>query len=165
MSKPHLFKPPSDDEPAPPADGVPDEGHPAADVEQERDPLASVEPRHATTRLKLAEGARGIKLAIRAESGFFAHAYRGLLIAITAAILGVSPTGWCFLIVSAALVLTAEAFRCALITSVELFAEPGDPRARIVREMASGGLLFASITSGCLTITVLSAKLGEMLGW
>ncbi|WP_152049745.1 diacylglycerol kinase family protein [Tautonia marina] len=123
------------------------------------------EPRHATTRLKFDEGARGIKLAIRAESSFFAHAYRGLLIAICAVILGVSATGWCFLIISAALVLVAETFRCAIIATLDLMADPGDPRARGAREIASGGLLFASITSGCLTVMVLSAKLSEMLGW
>lgn len=123
------------------------------------------EPRHATTRLKFDEGARGIKLAIRAESSFFAHAYRGLLIAICAVILGVSATGWCFLIISAALVLVAETFRCAIIATLDLVTDPGDPRARGAREIASGGLLFASITSGCLTVMVLSAKLSEMLGW
>ncbi|WP_169976707.1 diacylglycerol kinase family protein [Tautonia rosea] len=129
------------------------------------DPQILTEPRHATTRLKFDEGARGIKLAIRSESGFFAHAYRGLLIAICAVILGVSSTGWCFLIVSAALVLVAETFRCAILATLDLLVEPGDPRVRNAREIASGGLLFASITSGCLTVMVLSAKLSEMLGW
>ncbi|MEW4571207.1 diacylglycerol kinase family protein [Tautonia sp. JC769] len=165
MSKPHLFQSRTHGDGEPTVSVLP-----AQVPEQEIDegsegPQILTEPRQATTRSKFDEGARGIKLAIRAESGFFAHAYRGLLIAICAVILGVSSTGWCFLIVSAALVLVAETFRCAIIATVDLIAEPGDPRARAAREIASGGLLFASITSGCLTVMVLSAKLSEMLGW
>lgn len=161
MSKPHLFSTRSQSD----APSIPTVDNAPRSVEQAEVPLATIEPRNATTRLKFAEGCRGIKLAIRAESGFFAHAYRGLLIAMTAAILGVSPTGWCFLIVSAALVLTAETFRCAILMTLDLVAEPGDPRARTAREISSGGLLFASITSGCLTVLVLSSRLSEMLGW
>ncbi|WP_197446775.1 diacylglycerol kinase family protein [Tautonia plasticadhaerens] len=138
------------------------------DLEAEAEGLdhhPSGDRRGATTRRKLAEGARGIKLAIRAESGFFAHGYRGLLIAISAVILDVSPMGWCFLIVSAALVLLAETFRCGVIAVLDAAARPGDPKARAAEEIASGGLLFASITSACLTFTVLGSKLGELLGW
>lgn len=127
--------------------------------------IAANEAKNTTTRKKLAEGARGIKRALRAESSFFAHAYRGLLIAISALILGVSATGWCFLIVSAALVLITETFRCAISISLDLLAEPGDPKAIAIREIASGGLLFASISSACLTIMVLGERLGEVLGW
>jgi diacylglycerol kinase len=137
------------------------------DLESESELLgnSATDRRGATTRDKLAEGAQGIKLAIRAESSFFAHAYRGLLIAISAAILDVSPTGWCFLLVSAALVLLAETFRCGIIATLRAVAPPGDPDARIAEQIATGGLLFASITSGCLTIAVLGLKLGELLGW
>lgn len=127
--------------------------------------IAATEAKNSTTRKKVSEGARGIKRALRAESSFFAHAYRGLLIAISALILGVSATGWCFLIVSAALVLITETFRCAISISLDLLAEPGDPKALAIREIASGGLLFASITSACLTIMVLGERLGEVLGW
>lgn len=137
------------------------------DLEAEADELdpQPADRRGATTRRKLAEGARGIKLAIRAESSFFAHGYRGLLIAISAAILDVPPMGWCFLIISAALVLLAETFRCGIIATLDAVARPGDPKARVAEEIASGGLLFASITSACLTFAVLGSKLGELLGW
>ena len=42
---------------------------------------------------KFAAGLRGLKHAIRGDSSFFAHAYRGTLIAMTAALLGVDPLG------------------------------------------------------------------------
>ncbi len=60
------------------------------------------------TGRKLAAGWRGLKLAIRGDSSFFAHGYRGTLIAITGALLGINQWGWCLLIIAACLVLIAE---------------------------------------------------------
>ena len=44
-------------------------------------------------RGKLAAGWRGLKSAIRGDSSFFAHGYRGTLIVITAALLGSRSAG------------------------------------------------------------------------
>src|SRR5206468_198678 len=46
-----------------------------------------------TTKEKFAAGLRGLKHAVRGDSSFFAHAYRGLLIGMTAAVLGIDPRG------------------------------------------------------------------------
>ena len=54
------------------------------------------------TRSKLAAGSRGIKSAVRGDSSFFAHGYRGTLIVITAALLGIDQRGWCLLVLGAA---------------------------------------------------------------
>ncbi len=45
------------------------------------------------SREKFAAGLRGLKHAIRGDSSFFAHGYRGILIAMTAGLLGVKPLG------------------------------------------------------------------------
>lgn len=137
----------------------------ALEAESSTLPAATIDRKRVTTRLKLAEGARGIKQAIRAESSFFAHAYRGLLIAISAIILGVPAIGWCFLLISAALVLLAETFRCTIHVILDELDDPDEPRFVAAREIASGGLLFASITSAGLTLMVLTSRLGELLGW
>src|SRR5437588_9267366 len=68
------------------------------------------------SRDKFAAGLRGLKHAIRGDSSFFAHAYRGTLIALTAALLGVSPWGWCLLVIAACLVLVSELMHSALDT-------------------------------------------------
>ncbi|MGE3820507.1 MAG: diacylglycerol kinase, partial [Isosphaeraceae bacterium] len=57
---------------------------------------------------KFAAGLRGLKYAIRGDSSFFAHGYRGILIAITAILLRVDALGWCLLVISASMVLLAE---------------------------------------------------------
>src|SRR5690349_20969342 len=57
------------------------------------------------TRDKFVAGVRGLKHAIRGDSSFFAHFYRGAMIVIIAALLGVNQWGWCLLILGGSLVL------------------------------------------------------------
>ena len=60
-------------------------------AEEPSEPTAHADRRNA--RGKLAAGWRGLKSAIRGDSSFFAHGYRGTLIVITAALLGVDQRG------------------------------------------------------------------------
>jgi diacylglycerol kinase len=116
-------------------------------------------------RAKLMAGLRGLKHALRGDSSFFAHGYRGLLIALTAAWLGVGPLGWCLLILSAALVVLAEIHHSAVDTLARAIGDPEEPRLKVAREIAASGVLVAALLSAAITITVLLLKLGEMLGW
>ena len=118
-----------------------------------------------TSREKLAAGLRGLKYAIRGDSSFFAHAYRGILIAMTAALLGVSPWSWCLLVIAACLVLLSELTHSAIDTLARAIGDPEDPPLRMAREIATSVVLVAAIGSGAITITVLTIKFGELLGW
>lgn len=114
---------------------------------------------------KLAAGLRGIRHAIRGDSSFFVHAYRGLLIALTAILLRVSPIGWCLLIISAGFVLIAEMMYSALDTVIRTLGDPEEPGMRAAREIATGGVLIAATISGTITVTVLLLRLGYLLAW
>ena len=89
------------------------------------------------SREKFAAGLRGLKHAIRGDSSFFAHAYRGTLIALTAALLGVDPWGWCLLVIAACLVLLAELTHSAVDTLARAVGDPEEPRLKIAREIAT----------------------------
>ncbi len=117
------------------------------------------------SREKFTAGLCGLKHAIRGDSSFFAHAYRGILIALTAALLGVNPWGWCLLVIAACLVLIAELFHSAVDTLARAVGNPEDIPLRVAREIASAGVLVAAFGSGAVTITVLTMKFGELLGW
>ena len=117
------------------------------------------------SREKFAAGLRGLKHAIRGDSSFFAHAYRGTLIALTAAMLSVDPLGWCFLTISASLVLLAELTHSAIDTLARSVGDPEEPRLKMAREIAAAGVLVAAFSSGTLTVTVLLVKFGELMGW
>lgn len=116
------------------------------------------------SREKFAAGLRGLKHAIRGDSSFFAHAYRGTLIALTAALLGVNALNWCLLVVAACLVLLAELAHSAIDTLARAIGDPVEPRLEVAREIATGGVLVAAFGSGAVTVTVLALKLGELLG-
>jgi diacylglycerol kinase (ATP) len=117
------------------------------------------------SREKFNAGMRGLKHAIRGDSSFFAHAYRGLLIGMTAALLGVNLWGWCLLVFSACLVLLSELTHSAVDTLARAVGDPDEPRIRIAREIATASVVVAAFASGAVTITVLTWKLGELLGW
>lgn len=117
------------------------------------------------TREKFAAGLRGLKYAIRGDSSFFAHAYRGTLIALTAALLNVDPLGWCFLVIAACFVLLAELTHSAVDTLARAVGDPEELQIKVAREIAAAGVLVAALVSGSLSGTVLMVKFGEMLGW
>lgn len=118
-----------------------------------------------TFREKFTAGLSGLKHAFRGDSSFFAHAYRGLLIALAAALLGVEPMGWCLLVLSAALVFIAELTHSAVVTLARVIGDPDEPRLKIAREIATAGVFVAVTTMGAVSITVLALKLGKQLGW
>src|SRR5262249_55903418 len=76
-------------------------GDSLSDLEPSPELAAQAERR--TVQGKLAAGWRGLKAAMRGDSSFFAHTYRGTLIVIAAAIIGVDFRGWCLLILGACL--------------------------------------------------------------
>ncbi len=125
------------------------------------EPAAQADRRNA--RGKLAAGWRGLKSAIRGDSSFFAHGYRGTLIVITAALLGVDQRGWCLVVLGACLVLIAELAHSAVDTLARAIGDPEEPRLKTAREIAAAGVLVAAIGSGAVTVTVLSMKFIELL--
>jgi diacylglycerol kinase len=114
---------------------------------------------------KFAAGLRGLKHAIRGNSSFFAHAYRGTLIALSAALLGVDALGWCFLVIGATFVLIAEITYSAVDALARACGDPEEPPLKTAREIATAGPVVAAFASGGITITVLLVKFGEMFGW
>jgi len=117
------------------------------------------------TGRKLAAGWRGLKLAIRGDSSFFAHGYRGTLIAITGALLGINQWGWCLLIIAACLVLIAELASSAVDTLARAIGDPEEPLLKTAREIATSGVMVAAVGSGAITAIVLSWKFIDLMGW
>jgi diacylglycerol kinase len=114
------------------------------------------------TRGKLAAGWRGLKSAVRGDSSFFAHGYRGTLIAITAALLGIDQRGWCLLVLAASLVLIAELAHSAVDTLARGIGDAEEPRLKTAREIAAAGVLVAAFGSAAVTLIVLSWKFAEL---
>jgi diacylglycerol kinase len=129
--------------------------------EEPSEPTAQADRRNA--RGKLAAGWRGLKSAIRGDSSFFAHGYRGTLIVITAALLGVDQRGWCLIVMGACLVLVAELSHSAVDTLARAVGDPEEARLKTAREIAAAGVLVAAIGSGAVTVTVLAWAFVKLL--
>jgi diacylglycerol kinase len=117
------------------------------------------------TKDKFVAGVRGLKHAIRGDSSFFAHFYRGAMITIIAGLLGVNQWSWCLLILAGSLVLLAEICHSAIDTLARAIGDPDEPRLTIAREIAAAGVLVVAFSSGAVTVIVLSWKLAQLLGW
>ncbi len=148
-------------EPAAPLQPGFDRDERVPDLDDPSDLNAQADRRNA--RGKLAAGWRGLKASIRGDSSFFAHGYRGTLIALTAALLGIDQRGWCLLIVGACLVLIAELAHSAVDTLARAVGDPDEPRLKTAREIAAAGVLVAAFGSGAVTVIVLSWKFAELL--
>ncbi len=123
----------------------------------------SAQADRGNTRRKLAAGLRGLKAAIRGDSSFFAHIYRGTLIGITAGLLGINQWSWCLLIFAACQVLIAELAHSAIDTLARAIGDPETPRLQTACEIADAGVLVASIGSGAVIAIVLFWKFSELL--
>lgn len=115
-------------------------------------------------REKLWAGLSGLKHAIRGDSSFFAHGYRVVLVGLTAAMLGVGPQGWIILVLAACVILIAELNHSAIDTLARAVGDPEEPRLKVAREIAAGGVLVAVSGSAVAVSVVLVLKFIELLG-
>ena len=134
-----------------------------ADLEPSPEPAAQADRR--TLQGKMAAGWRGLKAAVRGDSSFFAHFYRGTLIVIAAAMLGVDVWGWCLLVLVACLVLLSELAHSAVDTLARAVGDPEEFRLKAAREIAAAGVLVVAIGTAAVTLTVLAPRLVELMGW
>lgn len=118
-----------------------------------------------TMREKLAAGLRGFKYALRGDSSFFAHAYRGLLMVFAGAILGVPPRDWLLLTMAIALVLVSELAHSALDTLARALGDPEEMGLRMAREIATAGVLVSVITLALVAGTIFALRLNDLFGW
>src|SRR5262249_50103680 len=94
---------------------------------------------------------------------FFAHAYRGVLIVMTAALLGVNLWGWCLLVIAACLVLLSELTHSAVDTLARAVGDPEEPRIRIAREIALASVVVAAFASAAATVSARAWRLVVLL--
>lgn len=118
-----------------------------------------------STREKFWAGLSGWKHAIRGDSSFFAHGYRAFLVALTASLLGVGPQGWIALVLAGCLIFVAELNHSAVDALARAIGDPDEPRLKMAREIAAGGVLAAVVGAAAVAIAILVLKFGDLLNW
>ena len=114
---------------------------------------------------KLSASLNGWKHAIRGDSSFFAHAYRAFLVALIAALLGVGPQGWIALVLAGCLIFIAELNHSAVDTLARAIGDPDEPRLKVAREIAAGGVLVAVVGSATVVTVIFVFQFGDLLSW
>lgn len=132
---------------------------------EQQSPELTARADRRNSRGKMFAGIRGLKHAIRGDSSFFAHGYRGTLIVIIAAMLGVNAWGWCLIVLGACLVLIAELAHSAVDTLARAIGDPDEPMLNMAREIAAACVVVAAFGSGAVTFSVLAIKLAQLQGW
>ena len=113
---------------------------------------------------KFGNAARGIKVAVRGEISFFVHLFATTMVILAAAVLGISLTGWCLLILCIALVLVAEMFNTAIERLSRVLTEEHDPGIRDVLDVGAGAVLLATAGAAVVGLVLLGRPLLYWLG-
>lgn len=114
---------------------------------------------------KLAAGLRGLKHALRGDSSFFAHAYRGLLVALTATLIGIGPHQWCVMLIAGGLVLIAELAHSSVDTLARALGDADAPGPTVAREIATAGVLISVLIFIAVTVVIFVSRMADLYGW
>ena len=114
---------------------------------------------------KLADSLRGIRTGIRGESNFVVHLVMAAAVVLVAALLQVTLTDWCLLVMCIAAVLATEYFN----TSLERLAREVDrnhnPNVGAALDMASAAVLVTAIGAAIVGCVVFGHRAGVLLRW
>jgi diacylglycerol kinase (ATP) len=114
---------------------------------------------------KLAAGLRGLKHALRGDSSFFAHAYRGLFVALTATLIGIGPHQWCVMLLAAGLVLVAELAHSSVDTLARALGDAEAPGPTVAREIATAGVLVSVLIFIAVAVIIFVSRMTDLYGW
>ncbi|GAP14718.1 diacylglycerol kinase [Longilinea arvoryzae] len=89
----------------------------------------------------------GIAYVFRTQKNAWIHALATLLVVAMGLWLKISATGWAVLILTIAVVWSAECFNTAVEATIDLVSPQKHPLAKIAKDTAAAGVLFAAIGS------------------
>ena len=104
----------------------------------------------------------GILYAAKTQKHMKVHFLVAVLVLLLSLFLDVSRTEFVLLIVSITLVLFAEIVNTAIEVTIDLIHEEYHPLAKIIKDLAAGGVLIASVGAIVMGYTILS---GPVLGY
>ncbi len=142
-----------------------DQYHPTWEELEDVSPSWGARAGRKNLKEKFWAGLSGVKHAVRGDSSFFAHAYRCVLIGVTAGMIGLSVHAWCLLALCACLVFFSEIVHSAIDTLARAVGDPEEPQLRIAREIAAGGVFICVVVAATITTIVLALRFGDLLNW
>lgn len=108
---------------------------------------------------KFSRAAGGLRLALTDRSVRL-QAGLGLTAVLIGLCLHCTIGEWLAIVISIGLVVTAEIFNTCLERLCDVYTESEDGRIRIIKDMAAGAVLWASLAAAGVGILILIAHLG-----
>ena len=125
------------------------------------EPLTRADNRGGTIG-KSRAGLNGLKLAVRGDSSFFAHAYRFTIVLMFGVMLQLPPFGWLVLCLCGTLVVMSELYNSAIDTILRTTTTTDDAHAQAARDIGSAGVLVSVMIGTAVTIAVFALRLTEI---
>lgn len=105
----------------------------------------------------------GIAYVFRTQKNAWIHALATVLAIILGIWLKITPTAWAVLAITIAAVWSAECINTAVEATIDLVSPQKHPLAKIAKDTAAAGVLFAAIGSICVGIFLFASKLLEKI--
>lgn len=101
----------------------------------------------------------GIMAAFRKEANLRIHVMAVFIVVLFSFATGLDVLEWCIVILCMALVITAELFNTAVENLADVVTREYDPHIKVVKDIAAGAVLIASIASVIIGAIVFLPKL------
>jgi diacylglycerol kinase len=125
--------------------------------------ISKADRRRSPWRRRLVEAERGLTEGFRADSTLFVHFFAGTLVMTTAVVLGISRIEWGMLILSFAMVLSAELFHLAMRAIFRHLGPQLSEPMQTARRMATAGVFFTLAGTLAIVLLIFIPRLWDML--
>ncbi len=106
---------------------------------------------------------RGIAVMLASQHNAWIHGVATVAVCVLGAALGVSPLGWCVLILAMVAVWTAEALNTAFELLCDVAAPEFHPLVEKAKDVAAGAVLITAIGAAAVGLLVLGPPLARAL--
>jgi diacylglycerol kinase (ATP) len=98
---------------------------------------------------------RGITLMLKSQHNAWIHATASVIILLAAALFGLSPGEWCWLVIAIMAVWTAEALNTALEFLANVTSPEFHPLVEKAKDVAAGAVLISATGSVVIAVLIL----------
>jgi diacylglycerol kinase len=114
---------------------------------------------------KFRDAFRGVKAGVRGQSTFFVHFFFTAAVLAAAAVLQVSRTDWCLLILCITIVLTAEMFNSAMESMAKAITHEENPHIGDSLNIGAAAVLTASTGAAIVGTLIFLLRIFELRWW
>ncbi|SET61282.1 undecaprenol kinase/diacylglycerol kinase (ATP) [Oceanobacillus limi] len=104
----------------------------------------------------------GIKEVFLSEFNFRLHTISALFVLLTGFYFRLATLEWAFIILSIGMVLITETMNTAIEKMVDYMKPEIHPTAKVIKDIAAGSVLLATITAGLIGLVIFIPKVIEL---